>query len=121
MSRKSIRPPGYLFHEPSGQARVRINAKDRYLGPHGSPESKSRYDDLIHKWRRDNVSDDRHTTTIDDLVLDYMEHAKDHYVKNGEPTSEDRHKTLIGPVLILGTRHRTPVGNHGVSDTGRPV
>jgi integrase len=88
MSRKSIRPPAYLFHKPSGQARVRISGKDHYLGPHGSPESKDRYDDLIAAWRLQSVPDDRHAITIDDLALAYMEHAKGHYVKNGKPTSE---------------------------------
>jgi integrase len=88
MSKKSTRPPAYLVHRPSGQARVRIDGRDHYLGPFGSPESKNRYDDLIHKWRRQNVSDDRHTITVDDLTLAYMEYAKTFYTKNGKPTSE---------------------------------
>src|SRR5262245_11115540 len=88
MSRKSIRPPAYLFHKPSGQARVRIDGKDHDLGPHGSPESKDRYSDLIAAWRLRNVPDDRHAVTIDDLCLAYMEHAKGHYIKNGQHTSE---------------------------------
>ena len=48
---RSPQQPAYLLHKPSGQARVRINGKDYYLGPHGSADSKARYDDLIHKWR----------------------------------------------------------------------
>jgi hypothetical protein len=43
---RSPKPPAYLLHKPSGQARVRINGKDHYLGPHGSPESKDRWQNL---------------------------------------------------------------------------
>jgi hypothetical protein len=39
--------PSYLHHKPSGQARVRIDGKDHYLGPYGSPESKAKYDLLV--------------------------------------------------------------------------
>ena len=39
---KSRRIPGYVHHKPTGQARVRINGKDYYLGKFGSPESHER-------------------------------------------------------------------------------
>lgn len=39
--------PSYCLHKPSGQARVRINGKDYYLGKYGSPESHDLYDELI--------------------------------------------------------------------------
>jgi integrase len=44
---KSRRIPAYVHHTPTGQARVRINGKDHYLGKHGTPESHERYDALI--------------------------------------------------------------------------
>ena len=44
------RIPAYVHHKPSGQARVRINGKDNYLGIYGTPESKDQYDELISKW-----------------------------------------------------------------------
>lgn len=50
MSKK--KKPAYLFHKPSGQARVRIDRADHYLGPYGSPESRDRYDELIAEWCR---------------------------------------------------------------------
>lgn len=39
--------PAYLLHKPTGQARVRINGKDFYLGPYGSDESRRKYGELI--------------------------------------------------------------------------
>jgi len=42
MSRK--RKPSYLLHKPTGQARVRINGTDHYLGVYGTPESRDRYE-----------------------------------------------------------------------------
>lgn len=44
--------PAYLLHKPTGQARVRIDGKDHYLGPFNSPESRERYDELVTTWLR---------------------------------------------------------------------
>jgi integrase len=44
---RNRRIPAYVHHKPTGQARVRINGKDHYLGKFGSPESHERYDELI--------------------------------------------------------------------------
>ncbi len=44
------RKPAYLLHQATGQARVRIDRKDHYLGVFGSQESRDRYDDLIAEW-----------------------------------------------------------------------
>ena len=46
MSRRSS-VPAYTLHRASGQARVRINGQDVYLGLHGSTESHERYARLI--------------------------------------------------------------------------
>lgn len=35
---KKRRKPAYLLHAPSGQARVRIDGNDHYLGVYDSPE-----------------------------------------------------------------------------------
>jgi hypothetical protein len=44
------RKPKYALHKPSGQARVRIEGTDHYLGAYGTPVSRERYDDLIAEW-----------------------------------------------------------------------
>ena len=59
------KPPKYALHKPTGQARVRINGKSHYLGPHGSPESHKRYDALIAKWLNGTFDGDRESLTPD--------------------------------------------------------
>lgn len=82
------RPPGYLLHKSTGQARVRIGGKDLYLGEYGSPESRDRYDELIREWFSQQGDVDGVSLKIDDLALLYLQHAEQHYRKDGEPTSE---------------------------------
>src|SRR5687767_15041069 len=47
MGRPKNAQPSYLEHKPSGQARVRINGVDHYLGPYRSPESLQKYNQLM--------------------------------------------------------------------------
>jgi integrase len=77
-----------VHHRASGQARVRLPDGDHYLGPHGSSESKDRYNDLIYKWRLQHSDDNRYTLSVDSLALAYLEHCEQHYQKDGKPTSE---------------------------------
>ena len=51
MPRKSGKVPSYCRHRHSGQAVVRIDRVDNYLGPYGSPESHRLYERLIAEWR----------------------------------------------------------------------
>lgn len=41
------RLPKCALHKASGQARVRINGQEHFLGPYDSPESRARYDALL--------------------------------------------------------------------------
>jgi len=86
--------PYYLLHKPSGQAVVTIHAKDHYLGPHGSPESRLRYERLITAWMQapdapiqiepDLAGD----LTVVELCAQHLTWANGYYTKNGSPTSE---------------------------------
>ena len=59
------RIPAYLFYKCTGQARVRIDGRDHYLGPYRSSLSRDRYEDLITEWfARQNV--ERATLKQDD-------------------------------------------------------
>ena len=80
--------PAYQLHRASGQARVRIQGFDHYLGPHGLPESHERYQDLVAEWRIRHCDADRYTLTVDNLELLYLEFAKQHYRKADRETSE---------------------------------
>jgi hypothetical protein len=79
--------PGYWFHKPSGQAYVRLDGKDHYLGACDSPESRDRYDESVREWTV-NQSADGVTLTIDELALRYLRHARQHYRNHGDETSE---------------------------------
>ena len=58
MSRQR-KSPAYLLHQATGQARVRINGKDIYLGPFGSPESKERYREVLQEARAMDAQEGR--------------------------------------------------------------
>ena len=80
------RKPAYQHHKASGQARVRIDGKDHYLGPWGSDESRAEYERLIGAWQA------RHGETyairLGELLAAYLKHAETYYQKNGKVTSE---------------------------------
>ena len=105
------RVPKYALHRPTGQARVRIDGKDHYLGTYGSPESRQRYELLIAQ-RYARVSSEDCGLTIDLLCLRFLAHADAYYVKNGRPTNEPHNfrialRHLIadsGPELVASFR-----------------
>ncbi|MFV1969064.1 MAG: tyrosine-type recombinase/integrase [Pirellulaceae bacterium] len=80
------RKPAYTHHKPTGQARVRIDGKDHYLGPYGSPESRDKYDDLVAEWIVKNDLSG-YKLTVDDLCLKFLDFADQYYRrKDGSPT-----------------------------------
>ncbi len=87
MARK-LKRPALTLHKPTGQARVRIDGRDHYLGQYGSPEAHQQYDDLIADWLlRQDAS--RLTLTVDDLAILYDDHADAYYRRpDGEPSGE---------------------------------
>lgn len=82
------RTPKYSLHKASGQAKVRINGRDFYLGEYDSPDSHQRYSELVARWLAGSFDVDRFTLTIDQLALRYVDHAQSYYQKNGSPTGE---------------------------------
>lgn len=81
------KPPKYALHKGTGQARVRINGKDIYLGLYGSPESWTRYNEEVYKWQR-QLEETVSELTIRQLTRLYLQFAKQHYRKNGKATSK---------------------------------
>ncbi len=85
--------PSYRLHRPSGQAVVTLAGKDRYLGPHGSTESRAEYDRLIAEWlaagrRAEPAPEAAPSLTVNELLLAYWEFADGYYRKDGEHSSE---------------------------------
>jgi integrase len=97
MPRLKHKLPSYCRHKASGQAVVTIDGRDVYLGPHGSAESKQKYEQQIARWLASretptlNASSEtvpRDDLRISELLVAYFEHADAYYVKNGAPTGE---------------------------------
>jgi hypothetical protein len=42
--------PSYRLHKASGQAIVTLSGRDYYLGGHGSPESRKKYNRLLAEY-----------------------------------------------------------------------
>jgi len=86
----------------TGQACVRINDRDFYLGKFDSEDSRQRYDDLIGKWLADQDPQGLRLT-LDDLCLLYIAHGDTYYRKpDGRPTGEARNvRAALRPLLVL--------------------
>src|SRR5262245_51462507 len=98
MPAPSGKVPSYCHHKASGRAVVRLDGRDHYLGPYGSPESHERYARLIAEWqsrlRVDFVApvieNDRRigSLTINEVMLAYVEFAAGYYTKDDKPNQE---------------------------------
>ncbi len=96
MPSKLRKPPAYRLHKPTGQAVVRIDGRDFYLGRHGTDASHEAYRRLIAGWAtspRPDTASSRSTVgldlTINELMVAYWDkHVTCYYTKNGRATSE---------------------------------
>lgn len=77
------RVPSYRLHKASGQAVVTLSGKDHYLGPHGSPESSSKYERLILEYvgngMRMPTADPQAEYSIGLMCDEFMDHAEGEY------------------------------------------
>ncbi len=92
--------PGYRLHKPSGQACVRVpgsGGRLLYLGPYNSPESRTRYAEVLAAWAAGKATPQPATVfspgsrsyTVGKLALEYCEHAATYYRdRSGNPTSQ---------------------------------
>jgi hypothetical protein len=85
MPSKSI--PRYCLHKGSGQAYVKLSGKRHYLGVHGTPASHREYARLIGEWQAGQTTAPKQIT-IGQLAMLYLQHAKKHYRKDGQQTTE---------------------------------
>ena len=73
MPKKRSEQPAYQYHM-SGQAKVRLDRSDFYLGKHGTPESYARYYSLLAEYNANGKrapagSIDEPTLQADDIIL----------------------------------------------------
>ena len=97
MPAKTAKVPSYCRHKASGQAVVRLNGRDHYLGPYGTPESHERYTRLLAQWRSNRVAlqanrlqggPSTRQFSVNEMLLAYVEFARGYYTKDGKPNQE---------------------------------
>ena len=108
MPKLKHKPPTYSLHKASGQAVVHLDGHDHYLGTYGSPESQSAYRRLITEWAvarplaaipKQLPAEVRADLRVNELLVAYLEFAREYYVKDGRPTGEYRNvKDAIRPL-----------------------
>jgi integrase len=89
------RTPSYCLHKGTGQAVVRIDGRDHYLGAFGTKESRHRYNQLIAEWYANAKTlpprfvEQGSGLSVAELLLKYWEWAEGYYQDNdGEPSAE---------------------------------
>lgn len=105
---KPIKIPAYRMHRPTGQAVVRLDGKDHYLGKYGTPESHEKYARVTAEWRDGRVvgasaRKSRRPMTLRELYGDFFKRrVSTYYVKDGRPTGQGRNiDRFLRPVLEL--------------------
>ncbi len=106
MSAKRL--PKYRLHKPSGLAVVTLDGRDRYLGKHGTQDSKKEYDRLVAEWlangrRLPQRAGGLDGLSVNELMLAYVRFAEEYYRHpDGRPTSELRNiKQALRPLKKL--------------------
>lgn len=106
MARPRKVQPSYLLHKPSGQARVRVNGRDIYLGPYNSPESWQKYHELLARFptpeSRLEVIEPSDQTTVAELVAHFVEHANSWYTHN----PDEKYRIKAGIEVTVAKGHR---------------
>lgn len=85
-------------HKKSGQARVRWEGKDYYLGPFGSEESRERYAELIQTIQKIQKSKTESVNTERLTVSDVCDLWRADGIRDYRPTS--REPKMIGGYLL---------------------
>ncbi len=97
-------PPYPKKAHKSGQARIKINRVDVYLGIFGSPESYQEYAKAIARASGEAATNapPQNRNTIINLLSAFILWAEERYVKNGEATSEvASYRRAMAPVAEL--------------------
>ena len=93
-----VRIPSYRLHKRSGLAVVTLAGRDHYLGPHGSPESKRRYNRMIAEYMASGGSKvfgaPEESITVAEVLLACFQHARVYY---GTGSSSEFHR--IKPII----------------------
>ncbi|MEM9367354.1 MAG: site-specific integrase [Planctomycetota bacterium] len=131
MPRLTRRVPSYRHHKASGQAVVKIDGREIYLGEFDSKASRDKYDQLVGQLiarrtlalkgtlDRNELSK---SVRVADLVVAFWKEKRSYYMKDGKPTSEhcsfrmviksmtvpfrDLPADEFGPLMLKGIREQ---------------
>jgi integrase len=108
------RAPRYRRHKATGQAVVTIDGRDFYLGKYRSAESREAYRRKIAEWIQHDgaLPAPKHTATVAELVVAYVEFANRYYLKDGKPTDEVR-MVKAALKIVRQLYGRTPAAEFG--------
>lgn len=85
MPRKPNSLPAYCLHRASGQAIVRINGRDHYLGTYDTTSSRAEYDRVVAEWLVSGrqsatpATRENHSLFVNEVLLAYVEFVEKHY------------------------------------------
>src|SRR5262245_71320 len=97
MPTRTRKIPSYRLHKPTGQAVVRLDGRDHYLGRHGTEASREKYRRVLAEWlaaRAPQPGSTAHPVgtrglSIAELLLAFWHHAERHYrTPDGGPARE---------------------------------
>ena len=124
MPKRCPHVPSYRLHKASRQAVVTLGGKDLYLGPHGSAESRHRYEQVVAEWLSNHrqtpassstgAAPDKALIDLNELFVAFWHHCEGYYVDaNGQPTREcsnirDAVRPLISKFGSLPAREARP-------------
>ena len=108
--------PKHCHHKASRRGVVRLNGRDHYTGPWGSPEAEGEYKRLVAEWLANHrlpVGPDGDAgpaaaghspgVTVADLILAFWQHVQNYYRRpDGTPTGEEvNYKYALRPLRRL--------------------
>ena len=103
----SVRIPPYRLHKPSGCAVVTLGDTNRYLGRHGSDESKAEYQRVIAEWitrgRVAPAAKGGGGPSVNEVMLAYVTFGESYYRDaDGKPSRElETMKLAFRPLKAL--------------------
>src|SRR4051794_35078208 len=110
MPAKPRKIPSYRLHKPTGQAVVRLDGRDHYLGKYGTPQSQEAYHRKVAEWVTAGVlappGENRGVAldlSVNELLLAFWRHAESYYRRaDGTPTGElDNLRLALRPLKSL--------------------
>ena len=86
MSARPRKIPAYRLHKPTGQAVVRLDGRDIYLGRHDTLESHEKYRRVVAEWLATGLpapvpvnATSAPALSVAEVILAFWKHAQAHY------------------------------------------